>query len=268
MSFRIGLVRGAAGLVLLLAFLPFLSCSDSECTGVEPREEQTLTFLFRYCWGHEPEGDCAYTHFWYFAHDSEGARYLGDWYAGYGGGNPPAWWDEAAVGWDCYREGLGCTRGSWPESEDVSVTPRPDQQAEEIALWLSGSLVAPECLYLAVQDGLAEVRQAYGDMLTDVVALPFKPPWFVSTIEVRFTAEAVEEYESGEYHDLDSLNASYRLSEMRRYTYNMFWLVFEGRLNPERLAEVYGEVESVANAEAPRIRHHGSYLVPWVSDGE
>lgn len=268
MSLRIGLVRGVAGLVFLLAILPILSCSNSECTGVEPCDEETLTFLFRYCWGHEPQGDCYYTHFWYFAYDSDGARYLGDWYAGYGEGNPPAWWNEAAVGWSCYQENLGCARGSWPVSDDVSVTPRPDQQAEEIALWLSGSLVAPEYLYLEVLDGLEAVRQAYGDLVPDVVDLPFKPPWFVSTVEVWLTPEAVEEYERGEYHDLDSLNASYRMSELRRYSQDWFWLVFEGRLNPERLAEIYREVESVANAEAPRILHHGSYLVPWVAGEE
>jgi hypothetical protein len=268
MSGRMRLLRGAAGLIFLLTILPLLSCSDSECTGVEPYEGETLTFLFRYCWGHEPEGDCYYTHFWYFTHDSEGARYLGDWYAGHGGGTPPGWWDEAAVGWNCYTENLGCARGSWPVIEDVSVTPRPDQQAEEIALWLSGSLVAPEGLYLVVQEGLASMRQAYGDLVPDVVDLPFKPPWFVSTVEVWLTAEAVEEYERGEYHDLDSLNVALRLSEMRQYGRNWFWLVFEGRLNPERLAEIYGDVESVANAEAPRIVHHGSYLVPWVAGEE
>ena len=268
MSGRMLLLRGAVGLIVFVSIMSFLSCSNSECTGVGPYKEKTLTFLFRYCWGYEPAGDCYYTHFWYFAYDSEGAGYLGDWYAGHAGDNPPAWWDEAAVGWECYREDLGCARGSWPESEDVSVTPRPNQQAEEIALWLSGSLVAPECLYQAVQDGLAGVRQAYGDVVPHVVDLPFKPPWFVGTVEVQLTAEAVERYERGEYHDLDSLNASLRLNEMRRHTYNQFWLVFEGRLNPERLAEIYAEVGSVASAEAPRIRHFGSYVVPWVAGEE
>lgn len=133
----------------------------------------------------------------------------------------------------------------------VWETPRENREAEEAALWLSDSLVAPENLYNAILNDLATIRAKYGEDISEV-QITFAPPWVISQIIVGVSDEAKAQIFAGNYHDLDSLNSALRYTgETIRSVGlgNSILLSFKGRLNPERLAELYKKVKSVVWAE-------------------
>jgi len=77
--------------------------------------------------------------------------------------------------------------------------------AEILALQISGELLAPPLLYERISNELAVIRQFYPGMeLIHVL-----PPWKPGELIVGLTDEAWEEFTNGEYHGLDSLNALY-----------------------------------------------------------
>lgn len=145
-------------------------------------------------------------------------------------------------------------------------TPRINQEAEEAALWLSDSLIAPEGLYNTILDDLATIRAKYGEDISEV-NITFTPPWVTSQLLVMVTDQAKEQIRKGQYHDLDSLNSALRLMTPLTSVSedNWIFLFFEGRLNPERLAELYEEVKSVVYAEPNYIGIYGDWsnVYPW-----
>ena len=167
---------------------------------------------------------------------------------------------------------LDCSSRSNPTGPDDSgwPTPRANKEAEEAALWLSDSLIAPEWLYQDILIHLAVIRTLYGDSIQKVREIEFVPPWSSNSISLKVTEQAREQIRAGEYHDLDLLNFAFH--HVSTDTILLGWLgyiylSFEGRLNPERLAELYSEVPSVLYASQASHRI-GDYpnIYPWFSD--
>lgn len=120
------------------------------------------------------------------------------------------------------------------------ATPEDREEAQQMAIYLSGELAPPTWLTHRISVGLHAIRDKYGaefDMLSDV---RFKPPWVPSRILVAVTAETHAMILSGEYHEWDHLNQELRMMEWATHSQpGWFVLNFEGMKHPERLIEAY-----------------------------
>ena len=153
---------------------------------------------------------------------------------------------------------------------NVNGTPKPNQEAEVAALWLSDSLVAPDSLYTTILNNLATIRAEYGDSIPQVKEIFFWPPWVPSEVLLEVTEEAKRQIRAGQYHNLDSLNSLLNFASMDTTSLRFSGLIslyFKGRLNPERLAELYLNVPSVVHAYSNGFVGDHRNVYPWISDG-
>jgi hypothetical protein len=130
-------------------------------------------------------------------------------------------------------------------------TPKADEEAELIALCLSGGLVAPDGLYEQVRRDLAAIRSTFGDSYESVAKINFRTPWLPGCLVMAFDDTTEQRVLSGEYHAWDVLNKKLELATLdtlflRRYGFSV--LYFEGRLHPYRLSELYGVLPGVRYA--------------------
>lgn len=153
-----------------------------------------------------------------------------------------------------------------PGLSPVIDYPRPDKEAEEAALWLSGELEAPEELYVRIRNELIKIRSQYLLVIPEV-GITFQPPWIPGVLLAKVTDEAKQQIRLGEYHDLDSLNAYYHLAKLDTNilftNLNMVILKFKGRLHPEVLSVPYGSVSSVIRASPNGRIGDFSNFYPW-----
>ncbi|MCJ7497860.1 MAG: hypothetical protein MUO78_06970 [candidate division Zixibacteria bacterium] len=147
-------------------------------------------------------------------------------------------------------------------------TPRMNREAEEAALWLSDSLIAPEGLYFKILHHLERIRAEYSDSIPQV-DINFWPPWMTNKLILMITEEAKDQIRTGQYHDLDSLNNVFHFVSMDTSLFRWISIVvlsFEGRFHPERLAEVYEKISSVIYGEPNSFLGDWSNVYPWYSD--
>lgn len=145
---------------------------------------------------------------------------------------------------------FGCSKST--RYEDVVPMPWAKEEAEFIALCLSGELVAPNDLYNQVLNDLKAIRSAFGDDFKLINRLAFTPPWIENCIIIGFDDTTAKKVANGEYHAWDELNKKYQVftkdtTSVERYGYAI--LYFKDRLHPCRLAELY--------AVLPGVRHTG-----------
>ncbi|MGB7062910.1 MAG: hypothetical protein WBF13_11235 [Candidatus Zixiibacteriota bacterium] len=136
---------------------------------------------------------------------------------------------------------INCSKST--RTECTPRTPKADEEAELIALCLSGELVAPDGLYEQVRRDLATIRATFGDTIELIDQIRFSPPWSPGFLMIGFDVTAVEQIRSGQYHAWDELNEKYEV--MTIDTMLLDWiglatLSFKGRLHGHRLAELYG----------------------------
>jgi hypothetical protein len=253
------------GLAMCLMWLLSSGCADRNCC--EPHQgNPTFTYIFRDGWAFDWPGESSKRHYWYFECTGDSVEYVGYW-APSQQPEPPPWWDEAKVAAHCFdRSGSDCDPRFGPVCSDVSKTPREDREAEEMALWLSGSVVAPEDLYDTMLAQLGRIRKQYGDTIPVLKSIVFEPTWPSSDFEVGLTDEAEARYAAGQYHDLDLLNAHFGLKWQWQVGSGSLWLHFGGRFNFLRLAEIYSAVPSVTGISCPlpeRVRG-GPGVLPWL----
>ena len=251
----------AAALVLTL------SCSSRERRWPEPEvPEPHMVYLFREvtpaCMG----CDFCDVRYWYFEMAGDSCSYFGQWDPGQESPEP-AWLAAMRSIEQCYDSAdWSCPDTSWGYWSDPSLTPRADAEAEEAALWLSGSLVAPEQLYVTLQRDLATIREQFGDSVPELREVGFTPWQPSNEISIKLLPAAYNLYSQGAYHDLDSLNALFRLVEMKPRFSRWFTLTFEGRYQVNQLARIYREVESLEFANPPGAVWIcvPSTVIPWL----
>jgi hypothetical protein len=178
----------------------------------------------------------------------------------------------AALIFSCSENKLPYSPPITPPSDPLDQTPREDAEAEHVALYLSGELVAPQELYEEVRDGLALVRAQYQDSMHEVIR--FRGPcWMPGEIAVDLTDEATIEVRNGTYTDMDSLNAALRLAQMDTISFGFrperiyFHLYFEGRLHPQRVREMYDLIPSILYTSYGYLCLDSSQFYPWLIDG-
>jgi hypothetical protein len=155
------------------------------------------------------------------------------------------------------NEGLGCTllasdyllleypygplsRRLCPPSADIS-----ECDAEFLAMEISGRLLPPEDLYVRIRDDLTAIRAAYPGMNS----ISHSPRWVPGDLLVILTPEAWEQYQNGDYHGLDHLNAPLGPVEITSLRARILLLRFTRRYNPEALTTLYADADGVESAE-------------------
>ena len=127
-------------------------------------------------------------------------------------------------------------------------TPKADEEAELIALCLSGELVAPDGLYEQVRRDLAGIRATFGDTSEWINQIKFLPPWVPGNLLIGFDETAFQLIRDGQYHAWDSLNQQYQATDMDTIPFSsggVVLLMFQGRLHPWRLVELYEDLPGV-----------------------
>ncbi|MGB7062909.1 MAG: hypothetical protein WBF13_11230 [Candidatus Zixiibacteriota bacterium] len=151
---------------------------------------------------------------------------------------------------------VGCSKSTKTETGNddtekppIDITPKENQEAELIALCLSGELIAPDSLYDDVLDDLTAIRAEFGDTIQALNAIEFWPPWRVSYLLMAFDESAAQLIADGEYHAWEELNEYYHVTEIKIGGSGLVSLVFDGRLNPCCLAEEYEALPGVIYVE-------------------
>jgi hypothetical protein len=192
--------------------------------------------------------DHCYRLYWYFECRGDDCVLIGDWDPREKK-EPPDWLDEVQLREEDYDYwNYSSPDTTWGTCYDVTKTPRENAEAEEIALWLSGSLVAPEDLYSVIDGHLAVIREEYGEQTPELKRISFSPYLFSDEVLIDLMPEAMERYRAGTYGDLDSLNTLYGVKTTKDLGGNWLHLILEGRYHPLRLAEIYWQVPSVLTA--------------------
>lgn len=138
----------------------------------------------------------------------------------------------------------------------LTAHPRENVEADQMAIFLSGELTAPEELYARLRDDLARVREEYGDEVTantdrvsHVGDVEFQLPWVPSKVLVAFEAAWADSVREGNYPYWDALNAALgavSISSLGSFDYVV--IRFEPLLNPCVLGSFYRDLPGVRNS--------------------
>ncbi len=154
-----------------------------------------------------------------------------------------------------------------PSPPDIPApVPRGDEDAELMALCLSGEMTAPEDLYSIIARDLGAIREEYGPSEPIVNQLTFRTPWVVSCVVLVFDTVTDISIRNGTYHAWDELNQTFGLTHFELSSLShMAVLYFEGRLHPRRLAELYDKLPGV-RADPNGILGDGPNIYPRKTD--
>lgn len=126
-----------------------------------------------------------------------------------------------------------------PKGPDFSSTPMENEEAELLAAYLSGEIVAPISLYHQLNREIALIRDTWEDSVP-YVKIKYFPPFEPSVITLGFTTDYYDSIVAGQYHYWDSLNSYYRLKKQGFHSFgNSLELFFGGRLNSLLLVDAY-----------------------------
>lgn len=259
--------------IIAAALTICVSCGVDRCPcGYLQPDDTRVVYFFR-----EAEFGCAgcdtcccYV-YWCFEEGTTGYEYLGHWDPNEQEEPPKGFGDIRQAEW-CYDDwSWGCTGAPWGGCSDPSLTPRENVEAEEVAIWLSEGLVAPQQLYDKVLSDLAIIRSRYGPAIPELNTIQFTPYLESDRIIVEVTPEAAAQFERGEYHDLDSLNEHFKLCNMypEKCCQPRLHLEFDARYDTKVLAQAYEQVPSVIGAEPGRAFGwlcRPSTVLPWTSE--
>lgn len=174
---------------------------------------------------------------------------------------------------------IGCDGITEPEQIDpladlkqrLAQSPRDNEEAELMALFLSGEIVAPETLYVQVHDALTRLRDTCSDSVPCLDSISYRHTHHTSYLNLWLLEDAIERIRNGTYHDWDSLNSLYRVTSIDTSLFSHAWLHtailrFEGRLNPTLLAEYYGKLSGLHDVITwSNYIGDGPNLYPWIT---
>ena len=163
-----------------------------------------------------------------------------------------------------------------PEEElqlRLAETPRDNSEAEEMALWVSQELTAPEWLYRQFDKYARKLRRDHRDEVPLLWWTHFRIPHEASKIVVMFDYLMVYEVQLSKYSAWDSLNALYRVTDIEFYKLGLIpfaRLSFEGVIHPDSLASYYRDLEwvdGVGVVPAEKFGKDYGNLYPGYVDG-
>ncbi len=176
---------------------------------------------------------------------------------------------------------VSCSKSVDPEPEPLSEydelkqqiahSPREDEEAELMALWLRGDVVAYDRDYDGVKSALASVREQFGDSIPQLKSIQFVYPYQEGTAGLIVTETAIAQLRAGEYMEWDSLNTLYKVADIdtsRMEASNQVELTFVGRLNPALLQTYYARLTGVSSGYLGVRVEDYSNIYPWKLDNQ
>lgn len=155
--------------------------------------------------------------------------------------------------------------------ENLALSPRADVEAEQMALYLSGDMVAPQELYLRIKRGLKKLRQQYANSIP-AIDYRFLPAMIAGRLSITFSDESADKIRAGTFFDLDSLNAFFN-GTLDTNTYLWAWqganigsFHFQARLNPVRLYDEYAKIENIGHIQPVSYGGDSPNIFPWLDD--
>gem|GEM_PF-706473 len=152
--------------------------------------------------------------------------------------------------------------------EQIAKSPRPDEEAELMALFSSGHVVAHQRDYDRVREAVSLVRETFRDSVPFLDSVQFTYNASVGVVLILLNEEAVGQLRDGSFVDWDSLNTLYRVAEIDTTwlgSSDQVVLTFEGRLNPSLLSFYYSQLDCVVGVGiSVEIGDH-SNIYPWMS---
>lgn len=155
-----------------------------------------------------------------------------------------------------------CGQGT---ADEIAVTPRADQEAELLALFLGAELTAPQPLYERVRDDLVALRGAEPS-LADV---RFAPRHDARTLLLTVPPAVHDAIAAGTYDAWSCLNDWYGAVEAGILTRHVAVVRFAGRLDTERIAAEYAQLPGIEAASPdPLVLAHPRPLLCAIGQGE
>jgi hypothetical protein len=150
----------------------------------------------------------------------------------------------------------------------IAQSPRPDEEAELMALFSTGQVVANQRDYDRVREAVSLVRVTFRDSIPFLDSVVFTHNVSVGVISVLLDEEAVDQLREGSFVDWDSLNTLYRVAEIDTTwleSSDQVVLTFEGRLDPSLLSFYYTQLRGVVGAGISVEMGDHSNIYPWMS---
>jgi hypothetical protein len=259
-----------AALLALVIVAFSCTCTSDRCTcpGPEPPDVR-VSYAFRQavpmCDGCDP----CWLVYWHFQCAGDSCYYRGH-YDPRTDEIEPEWLTRVReIELSYERTGYPRADSSWGSARDPALTPRDNEEAEELALSLSLTLVAPQQSYELIAHDLALIRATFSRAIPELNTIKFQPYWVSSVLGVELTPTAYAQFEAGEYHDLDQINTLYGATRVRPFIHEWIIIDLRGRYRMPQLASIYRTVPSVQNA------HGDSYvffcdpstIFAWRDDG-
>jgi hypothetical protein len=129
--------------------------------------------------------------------------------------------------------------------EQIAASPRPNNEAEALALLLGTRVTADPEIYARIDADLARIR-ALRPSLAEVHFLQF---WEPSSLMVELTPAAFAALQAGHFTEWDCLNDWYRLETSSVVSNPWVVLEFEGLLHPARIGPDYAALPGVVRTE-------------------
>lgn len=145
---------------------------------------------------------------------------------------------------------FGCEEGV--TDQELQPTPEDIQEAELMAMCLSGKVTAPEDLTEQMLDDLLYIRNNWKDDFEPINSIRFWPPWVPGNVIIGFNDSTAQKIRRGEYNAWDKLNEQYQVIEIDTTSLDVISCVvlsFEDNLNSRRLAELYEGLPGVIYTE-------------------
>ena len=131
-----------------------------------------------------------------------------------------------------------------PYHSGVWNSPRPDPEAEHMALLLTRQLVAPQEVYDQVHNDLQAIREVFGDERTGndrpLHEVTFWAPWVPGELLLQLDPESLELARQGLYTHWNDLNNALRIEDIEvSPVINSVRLIFLVQLHPCEAANWY-----------------------------
>jgi len=154
-----------------------------------------------------------------------------------------------------------------PENDELFV---PTEEAQSMAIWLSGELEAPMDMAREIDRDLSHMRSNFSEQVPELLSIQFEFPFLMHYVSLHCKPEITQAILDGIYHEWAELNKYLGVSNIyNNLSYpNVFNLRYERIANPRLVAEQYEQLDGVEKAENAFRLFDISNIYPWYVDGE
>jgi hypothetical protein len=160
---------------------------------------------------------------------------------------------------------------------DLTFSKADSLEADNMALWFSGSLTTPDSLKYFLLYNLNYLRYYFSDSIsidsniTYDLRRQFHEPWVIGEILVKYNDSAASQILNGTYKGWELLDSSLLPDRGLNQVDELRWAYyrFNKRYNPQLLAHIYMALPGVVTAEPNALAYEwGFELFPGIANGE